>query len=259
MKIGINNQNISKTHNTMNTTQTPHPSIARHCFAQKRATKNRLYLPSFTAALLCVAMVVAPSVAQAKLYKVVGPDGKVTYTDKPPTKKAKGKVKNMDGQASTNIKKLPATLRKPASKYPVVLYTSTDSACQGCDAARNLLRKRGIPHTEKLVNTPQDWNAFRKKTNNDALPLIKIGSKQIVGFKASKWNEYLTVAEYPKTSVLKKNHKFAKAKPLTNPKPVKKANTEKAKKLTDAELHDLEIREREEEALRRNPNESAYR
>lgn len=242
----------------MDTTQTSLHSTAQH-FVAKRATKRSLYASSFAMALLCASILATPSVAQAKLYKVVGPDGKVTYTDKPPAKKAKGKVKNMDGRSSTNIKKLPAALRKPASQYPVVLYTSTDRECQGCDTARNLLRKRGIPHTEKLVNTPQDWNAFRKKTNNHALPLLKIGSKQIAGFKASQWNEYLTAAEYPKTSVLKKNHKFAKAKPLTTPKPVKKANAEKAKKLTDAELHDLEIREREEEALRRNPNESAYR
>lgn len=203
---------------------------------------------------LIATLALTPSSAQAKMYKVVGPDGKVTYTDRPPASQSKSKVKSLDRREANRIKQLPTALRKPASKHPVVLYTTTGN-CNGCAAARDFLRQRGIPHSTWLVETPQDTEAFTKQTNSDSLPLLKIGTKQIEGFQRAQWNEYLTAAEYPEASALPKNYTYSKPKKMTTPKPVKPL---KAQEPTQEELREQEIRMREEEALRREPGDFRF-
>lgn len=199
-------------------------------------------------------LALAPSAAQAKMYKVVGPDGKVTYTDRPPAAAAKGKVKNMDRKAEKRLRQLPTALRKPAAQHPVVLYTTTTRSCNGCAVARDFLRTRGIPHSTWLVETDEDTSTFNKQTNSTALPLLKIGTKQIEGFQREQWNDYLTAAEYPENSVLPKNYSYPKPRKVTTPKPV----VVKSKESSSEELRELEIRQREEDALMRDPEEFRF-
>ncbi len=88
-------------------------------------------------------------------YKVVGPKGSVSYTDRPPAR-TPGTVEQLEVPATTVSQvtpnaALPLELRQVAGRYPVILYT-TAKDCEGCEAGRQYLRQRGIPFNEKQVN-----------------------------------------------------------------------------------------------------------
>jgi hypothetical protein len=82
------------------------------------------------------------------LYKVVGPDGRITYTDRAPGVN-EGRVSPLGGRTVPVVNEvvLPVELRQAATRYPVTLYT-TSGVCEPCDAARAQLRQRGVPHRE---------------------------------------------------------------------------------------------------------------
>ncbi len=166
-------------------------------------------------ALLCAAACLAAGPSFA-LYKVVGPDGKVTYTDRPPAA-AQGRVSPLNartGQAE-DPGTLPAEVRQAASRYPVTLYTIANG-CEPCTAARELLRKRGIPHVERQVMGPEDGEAFVKITGGRDAPVLAIGAQQLKGLTPDTWNSYLDSAGYPRESKLPPGYAFASPQPLTD-------------------------------------------
>ncbi len=71
------------------------------------------------------ALLLGPAVGAMAQYKIVSPDGKVTYTDKPP---AGAEVRPSDGSAgsSDSAAGLPYATRQALAKYPVTLYASRD-------------------------------------------------------------------------------------------------------------------------------------
>lgn len=165
-------------------------------------------------ATLLGALVLASSPAMA-LYKVVGPDGKVSYTDRPPADQPSQSLKTNGSVADTAS--LPFELRQAASRYPVTLYTSND--CAPCDQGRNALKARGVPFTEKTVQTAEDDKALQAREGTRNLPVLRIGSQQLKGFQASDWNGYLDAAEYPKQSKLPPNYQWPKPSPLVQVAP----------------------------------------
>lgn len=169
--------------------------------------------PLLRAALVAAAALAAsPSFA---LYKVVGPDGKVTYTDRPPATSS-GRISPLNTRAGTgqSVDALPAELRQAASRYPVTLYTLSGD-CGPCVEARDLLRKRGVPYSERQVTTAEDSAAFQKLTGGTDAPVLAIGSQQLKGLAPDTWNGYLDAAGYPKESKLPPGYAFASPQPLT--------------------------------------------
>jgi len=160
-------------------------------------------------ATLLSALVLASSPAMA-LYKVVGPDGKVSYTDRPPADKPSQSLKTNGSAADTAS--LPFEVRQAASRYPVTLYTSSD--CAPCDQGRNALKARGVPFTEKTVQTAEDDKALQAQEGTRSLPVLRIGTQQLKGFLASDWSGFLDAADYPKQSKLPPNYQWPKAVPL---------------------------------------------
>jgi len=150
--------------------------------------------------------------AQA-LYKVVGPDGKVTYTDQPSVS-TDNKVQSVGARGGVaNDVALPFELRQAAQRYPVTLYVASD--CSPCDAGRQLLRQRGIPFSEKLVTTADDSNALQRLTGTTSLPALTVGAQVVRGWQREDWMSYLDAAGYPKESRLPANFPQGKAEPLT--------------------------------------------
>ena len=150
--------------------------------------------------------------AQA-LYKVVGADGKVTYTDRPPTSLVGNKVTALStsGMAESDIA-LPLEVRQAATRFPVTLYTM--GVCEPCDTARQLLRQRGIPHNEKLVATAEDGEALQRLSGGRDMPTLTIGAQALRGLSPEVWNSYLDSAGYPRESRLPANYQFPAATPL---------------------------------------------
>lgn len=167
---------------------------------------------SRTLLLAAACLAAGPSFA---LYKVVGPDGKVTYTDRPPSA-AEGRASPINTRtgAAEPPSTLPAELRQAASRYPVTLYTLANN-CDPCGAARELLRQRGIPYAERQIVTPEDGEAFQKLTGGREAPVLAIGAQQLKGLSPETWNSYLDSAGYPRQSKLPPGYAFASPQPLT--------------------------------------------
>jgi glutaredoxin len=150
------------------------------------------------------------------LYKVVGPDGKVTYTDRPAVS-PDNKVQSVNSNGSVaNDVALPYELRQVAERYPVTLYTTKD--CPSCDAGRQTLRQRGIPFAEKTIATKEDGEALQRITGARDLPVLTVGSQVLRGYQRDDWSSYLDAAAYPKESKLPANFPQGGASPLTTPK-----------------------------------------
>lgn len=160
--------------------------------------------------LLIALVTLAAAAAQAQTYKVVGPDGRVEYTDRPP---ATGRAQRLGsntpvGQDDT----LPFDLRQAMQKYPVTFYSTNN--CAPCDRGRSLLQQRGVPYAEKSVLTGDDSAALSKAEGSNQLPVLRIGAQQIKGFGQEEWTSYLDAAGYPPQSKLPQGYKFAAATPL---------------------------------------------
>ncbi len=161
---------------------------------------------------LVALMAVLPAQAQ---YKVVGPDGKITYTDRPPAASG-GKVTSIGSRGTpggTVDVALPLELRQPAARYPVTLYTST-GACSPCDTARQLLRQRGVPYAEKQVQSAEDAEALERLVGSRDVPALAIGTQMMRGLAPEVWGSYLDAAGYPRESRLPASYQYAAATPI---------------------------------------------
>ncbi|MGH8807545.1 MAG: DUF4124 domain-containing protein [Noviherbaspirillum sp.] len=154
----------------------------------------------FSSALLLL----GAAAAHAQLYKSVGPDGKVTYSDTPPQSAARVETKALP-LGGANAADLPFELAETMKGHPVTLYTTRN--CIPCDEGRKLLSERGIPFGEKTVNSGEDVAQFRKLGGDSQLPLLMVGRNGERGFEAGAWNAALTSAGYPETSKLPKSYR----------------------------------------------------
>lgn len=174
-------------------------------------------------ALLCAVGASSPALAQ-QVHRIVGPDGKVTFSDRapqdskaPPTG-GKAPAATAPGAAATPANDaLPYDLRQITNRFPVTLYTGDN--CAPCVSARNLLVNRGVPFTERTIGSNEDIDALQRLSGNTGLPVGTIGNQQIHGFSDTEWSQYLDAAGYPKQSKLPSSYRRPAATPLTTPKP----------------------------------------
>jgi glutaredoxin len=167
----------------------------------------------FAPALLPAALLVAAASSHA-LYKVVGPDGRVTYTDRPPAE-AQGRVTPIGGRAPAPVADvaLPAELRQAVARFPATLYV-TGGACEPCDGARQMLRNRGVPYSERTVISREDTDAFERLTGGREVPVLTLGAQTLRGFSPDVWSSYLDAAGYPRDSRLPAAYQYPAPTPL---------------------------------------------
>ncbi|MEO8524760.1 MAG: glutaredoxin family protein [Caldimonas sp.] len=161
-----------------------------------------------------LALVATSTLAQ---FKVIGPDGKVTYTDREPTS-TEGKVVPLGGRAvaaAAAEPELPFELRQPMSKYPVTLYV-TSTACDPCVSARQMLKQRGIPFNERMVVSAEDSEALERLSGAREAPTLTIGAQTLRGFAAEVWVSYLDAAGYPRESRLPASYQYRPATPIVD-------------------------------------------
>lgn len=152
-----------------------------------------------------------PAAAQ---YKVVAPDGRITYTDRPPADSTVrvSPLGRDTAITATPQDTLPQDLRQLATRFPVTLYAAAD--CQPCDNGRQLLLQRGVPFSEKLVVSDDDAAALERLTGARTVPALTIGAQVLRGLSPSEWASYLDLAGYPRESRLPKGWQPAPAAPL---------------------------------------------
>lgn len=194
--------------------------------------KHRLSPPALTLLLGSAVFLWAATGVQAQtIYRIVGADGKVTFSDKPPVSSDQGKIAGTGvgaNAAASNSAALPFALRQLVAKYPVTLYTS--AKCAPCDTGRALLTSRGVPFNERTVTTTEDSESLQRLSGENSLPFLTIGGQRIKGLSDSEWTQYLDAAGYPKTSQLPAAYQNPPPAPLVSlqksvaaPKPEEKA------------------------------------
>ena len=164
------------------------------------------------AALLVLA---APALQAQAIYRKVGPDGRVTFSDQPPSSAEKATALSPGGRsasAATGTGALPLELRQVVGKFPVTLYTGDN--CEPCNNGRALLAARGIPFSERTVTSSQDVEALQRLSGQNSLPVLTIGGQRLTGFMSSDWNQYLDAAGYPASSQLPSGYRNQPPSPL---------------------------------------------
>lgn len=153
----------------------------------------RLHLATaFTACLLAASM----CTAHAQTYRWTDSSGHTIISDTPPPSQARqaarvgGKAQPDDG--------LPFATRQAAARFPVTLYTTADCG-EECQPARDLLKTRGVPFTEKIVQTEAEQAALKALVGDLFVPSLQVGRQHQRGFNASLYEQMLDLAGYPKS------------------------------------------------------------
>ena len=155
-----------------------------------------------TPIVFCMAVVLmaTTSASARQLYRWVDPSGRVFYTDKVPPKEARSIEQKKLGDRPPALP-LPYELQRAVKTFPVVLYAS--DCGPPCDAARQLLDQRGVPHEDRDARDPVIQQEMARFTGGPVeVPLMLVGRSAVKGFEPGEWNNTLDAAGYPKTSIL---------------------------------------------------------
>ena len=156
--------------------------------------------------------------AGAATYKWIDPEGRVNYGDRPPDNVRAEAVRPPPPAASGDgaDPALPLPLRSAAARSPVVLYGVRD--CGACESLRAHLLRRGVPFTERQVQSDRDAEAFRQLGfSTQAIPTLTIGRDRLSGYDALRLDTMLDAAGYPRASLLPAGWRPPAARPLAAP------------------------------------------
>ncbi|HUU73387.1 MAG TPA: glutaredoxin family protein [Burkholderiales bacterium] len=142
----------------------------------------------------------AAAAVAADTYRWEDGDGNVYYSNElPPAEAQNIRRPQLYGESSEQV--LPYRLQMAVSRFPVTLYV-TDCGPH-CDMARELLVKRGVPHTVLDATSAAVQEELMTLTSgNREVPVIKIGRSVIRGFEAGQWDGALDVAGYPSYAII---------------------------------------------------------
>jgi glutaredoxin len=119
---------------------------------------------------------------------------------------------------------LPYLVRRAASNFPVMLFTSKN--CPPCSSARDFLNKRGIPFAERTIESADDSMEFKRLTGAEGVPVATLGSKPLIAFDSEEWANALDATGYPQKSQLPPGFKQEPPRPLTQKTPTATAAKE---------------------------------
>jgi glutaredoxin len=153
-----------------------------------------------TAAALAAALAAAfPAWGQTNVYKWTDSQGKVHFSDTPPSEPAKNVTQKRVGSANVEVSQLPYATQLAMKNNPVTLYTAPQCG-DPCANGRTLLSERGIPYTERDAQAnPNDAQALKKLIGALQVPVLVIGSEPMKGYDSNAWHVALDTAGYPRT------------------------------------------------------------
>lgn len=168
------------------------------------------------AAALALSLSLCAGPATAQMFKWVDGHGVTHYSDAPPPPGAPANTRvEIKSFASGPQAELPPQLAEAMRYRPVTLYST--SPCDICDQARAMLRARGIPYTEKTVNTAEDHAALKRAGSDGQLPLLLVGRRKQIGYEQNSWDVLLSDAGYPVDNVLPADYRQPAAAPAAPP------------------------------------------
>lgn len=145
--------------------------------------------------LLVLALVGASCTAVAQPYRWTDPaTGRTMISDLPPPGNAKGvtTVRRSEGNPDSQS----FALKRAVDNFPVTLFTAPDCLAE-CKQARDFLNGRGIPFTEIMVQTPEQFNELKALIGDLFVPTLRVGKQPVRGFLASSYTNLLDLAGYP--------------------------------------------------------------
>ncbi len=149
--------------------------------------------PPRAALLLCI--VLAATADAQTVYKSVGPDGKVVYSDSPPVDGKKTSTLKFDNlpsspmpapQRSATEPRRPSTTTAVPVTTAVVLYSA--SWCGYCKAAKSYLGAGGIAYREIDVDTESGQAAYAQAGGGNGIPLLVAGGQRVQGFSQAAYD-----------------------------------------------------------------------
>jgi glutaredoxin len=163
-------------------------------------------------------LLLLPVLAQAQMYRWVDGNGKVHYSDQAPLSGAKNVQTQSMSAGQGSSAPVPYALRQAVGNFPVTLYT-TEACGETCAQARELLNKRGVPHSEVTVADELGLAQLKKLSGDNVVPVMTVGREVYRGFESGAYKAALDNAGYPTSSLLPPG--VQAKQPVT--KPVQKA------------------------------------
>ena len=150
--------------------------------------------------MLLAVLMSSALLVQAETYKWVDADGRVHYSDQPPPPGAR-KIERVQLGDKPGDVAMPYVLQQAVKNFPVTIFVY--DCGDGCNRARALLAKRGVPHTSKDPMAPEVREELKKVTGGqEVAPVLQVGHWILVGFEEARWNTALDAAGYPKTALV---------------------------------------------------------
>ncbi len=158
---------------------------------------NGFWIPVLGAALIAYC---SGAIAQT-LYKSIGPDGQVIYSDRTPTQ---GKVEKTLTVSSLPNTALPAStfsyveqLRRQQAASSTLPHKSVSSGsilftaswCGYCKQAKAYLSSKGIPYQEVDIESEAGVRAYAEAGGKKGVPLLAHGAVRVTGFSAHACDE----------------------------------------------------------------------
>ena len=147
-------------------------------------------------------LIFVPLVTHAgSLYKSIGPDGGVVYSDQPPTT---GKIEKTFTYTNLPATPLPESViryrdelqnsmkarltgadKSSVSSGPVLF---TAAWCGYCRHAKAYLNEKSISFKEHDIDTPSGMSAFAAAEGGKGIPLLVLNGKKISGFSKASYD-----------------------------------------------------------------------
>lgn len=165
------------------------------------------FIRGFAGLLMVLAL--AGASAQA-LYKSIGPDGKVQYSDRPagdgriektmaienlPSSQVPGlthsyveQLRDLKAWESEHARKNPAPPSVP-SRAGTVLYSA--AWCGYCKLAKAYMQQKGIGYQEIDIDTPSGKAEYvQARTGRGGIPLLVVSGKRLEGFTPAGYESF---------------------------------------------------------------------
>ena len=150
-----------------------------------------------TAASAALAFTSTSALAQG-MYRWIDNNGRVHYSDKPPTETAKKTEERRLGANVVETSGPDYAMREAAKNFPITLYVAPNCETP-CAQARELLTKRGVPFSEVNVIDEKTRGQLKQASGDTQVPVLVVGREVTKGFESSLFNATLDTAGYART------------------------------------------------------------
>lgn len=130
-----------------------------------------------------------PNTARAEVYKTIGADGRISYTDKPPDTFSADKTEKLKLQTYAGD---PVVSSSNSAVKRVVIISA--EWCGVCTRAKAYMRSHKIDFEEWDIDKSNFARAKMKEHGAKGVPLILVGKQKMVGFSEATLEEMLKKA-----------------------------------------------------------------